>query len=71
MSHREFESRWEVAPMPYQVWEPFPEEAIVQVKNAFGESKIAIAKKLWWGWEPNNHEGVISQARRLDRIKID
>lgn len=55
------------ASMPYQDWRPFPANAIVQVKNRYGESRIDVATNLWWGYERENSEGVITMARRLDR----
>lgn len=54
---------------PYQTWLPFPPEAIVQVKNMYGESRIGRSITFWWGYEPWNLERVITKARRLDRIK--
>ena len=57
------------APYPYQNWLPFPPEAIVQIKNVCGESRIGRSITFWWGYEGGNHEGVIVKARRLDRIK--
>lgn len=56
-------------PMPYQNVSPFPKNAIVQVKNTYGESLISVAKDLWWGYETFNEEGTITIARRLDRPK--
>ncbi len=59
------------AEFPYQTWKPFPDEAIVQVKNAYGESRIAQAKDLWWGYETEctqTGESVIMLARRLDKV---
>lgn len=56
--------------MPYQEWNAFPPEAIVLVKNAYGDSRIDQAKNLWWGHEEEFGkvgEGVILLARRLDR----
>jgi hypothetical protein len=53
--------------MPYQKWQPFPDHAIVQIKNTVGDSRIDLSKNLWWGWEKSNPEGVIVKARRLDR----
>lgn len=60
------------AGMPFQTWKPFPPEAIVQIKNAFGDSRIGPAKSFWWGYEEELGgvgEGVITAARRLDREK--
>jgi hypothetical protein len=56
--------------MPYQNWNAFPSEAIVQVKNAYGDNRIAVSKDLWWGYESECgeiDEGVIIAARRLDK----
>lgn len=67
-----FKNRWRDAAMPYQNWQPFPSEAIVLVKNKFGDRTIAQAKDLWWGYEQDlgcTSEGVIIEARRLDRPK--
>jgi hypothetical protein len=61
------------APRPYQNWDAFPSHAIVQVWNVHGESKIAQAKDLWWGYDEEMGgagEGVITKARRLDREKV-
>jgi hypothetical protein len=63
-------SEWKIrrdSSMPYQEWSPFPPEAIVQIKNCYGDSRIDQASKFWWGYERNNSEGVITRARRLDR----
>lgn len=57
---------------PYQTWEPFPPEAIVLIKNAYGDSRIGPAKRFWWGYETDFGtiaEGVIVQAKRLDKPK--
>lgn len=57
---------------PYQAWNVFPPEAIVQVENAFGDSRIAVAGSLWWGYGQelgSLSEGVIVKARRLDKKK--
>lgn len=54
---------------PYQWWNAFPPEAVVQVKNCYGESNIGPASSYWWGYERDNAEGVITKARRLDRPK--
>lgn len=64
-----FMVRWYAA-MPYQEWRPFPDEAIVLVKNSSGERRIDLAKNLWWGYETEMGEvgdGVIMEAARLDR----
>lgn len=56
--------------MPYQDWRPFPDDAIVQVKNNCGHSTIGLSKDFWWGFEYDFDgvaEGVIMEARRLDR----
>lgn len=55
---------------PFQHWKAFPSEAIVLVKNAYGDRRIDQAKNLWWGYEiecGELGEGVIIEARRLDR----
>ena len=57
--------RWRDAWMPYQRWEPFPPQAIVQVKNCCGEGRISVAGDLWW----DNPDGVITHAGRLDTLK--
>ncbi len=57
------------AQFPFQIWLPFPQNAIVQVKNAYGDSRIAIVKEMWWGYEKDNEEGVIVAARRIDKLK--
>jgi len=57
---------------PFQTWNAFPLEAVVLVKNAYGESKVDLAKNLWWGYEQEMgsvSEGVIVKAKRLDRAK--
>lgn len=67
-----FLNRWKHASMPYQTWTPFPPEAIVLVKNKYGDRKIAQVKDLWWGWERElgeTAEGVIIEAARLDKPK--
>ena len=59
-------------PMPYQDGCPFPPCAIVQVRNAYGDSQIGPASSFWWGYEVDMGflaEGVIFKARRLDRPK--
>jgi len=58
--------------MPFQEWRAFPPDAIVLVKNAFGDRRIDIAGNLWWGYEEelgDIGEGVIVAAKRLDRAK--
>jgi hypothetical protein len=55
--------------MPYQTWDAFPPEAIVQVKNRMGDSRIGPASSFWWGYERSNPEGVIVYARRIDTPK--
>lgn len=60
------------AHMPYQNWKPFPCDAIVQIKNAYGDTKIGPASTFWWGYEEevgDIGEGVITRARRLDNPK--
>ena len=60
------------APLPFQTWHAFPPEAIVQIKNFWGDSRIGLAKDFWWGYETELGgigEGVIVKARRLDRPK--
>jgi hypothetical protein len=60
------------APMPYQTWKPFPDEAIVLVYNAYGDRRIAQCGTLWWGYENEVGaigEGVITRAKRLDRAR--
>ena len=65
------------APMPYQRWCPFPDNAIVQVRSTYHPEipdAIGPAKSFWWGYEQefgNTSEGVISRARRLDKPKKD
>lgn len=57
---------------PYQTWREFPPNAIVLVKNAYGDRKIDLAKNLWWGYEREFDqvgEGVIIAAKRLDKPK--
>lgn len=56
--------------MPRQNWKPFPCDAIVQIKNAYGDTKIGPAHSFWWGYEEESGgigESVITQARRLDK----
>lgn len=58
--------------MPFQTWKPFPDAAIVQIKNCFGDSRIGPASSFWWGYEEelgSVGEGVIVKARRLDKPK--
>lgn len=60
------------AAFPFQTWRPFPPEAIVQIKNCFGDSRIGPASSFWWGYEEELGcigEGVIVKARRLDKLK--
>ena len=60
------------AAMPYATWRPFPSDAIVQIRNAFGESNIGPAGDFWWGYATELgeiSEGVIIAARRLDKPK--
>lgn len=70
----DFKRRFYDAPMPYQEWRPFPPEAIVQIKNGYGDSRIGPVSSFWWGFEQEfgcAGEGVILFARRLDRTKGD
>lgn len=56
--------------MPYQIWNAYPPEAIVLVKNAYGARRIDLAGKLWWGYQEEMgcvSDGVIMEAKRLDR----
>lgn len=54
---------------PYQTWREFaslPQETIVEVENAYGCSRQAKVKDLWWGYETEMGqvgEGVIIKAR--------
>ena len=60
--------------LPYQEWREFPSNAIVMVKNAYGDKRIDVVKNLWWGYERELDqigEGVIIAAKRLDRPKND
>ena len=60
------------AAIPFQGWMPFPIDAIVQVKNQHGESRIGPAGTFWWGYEKDLGgvaDGVITRARRLDKPK--
>ena len=50
-------------------WNVFPDEAIVQVKNIYGDSSIGPSNTFWWGYERDNPEGTIVKARRLDKPK--
>lgn len=57
---------------PYQSIIPFPKEAIVLVRNKYGEFTVGPAKKFWWGYESEMNEigyNVIMSAKRLDRPK--
>ncbi len=57
---------------PYQDRSPYPPEAIVQIENAYGDSRIGPAGTFWWGYERELGEvgeGVIIRSRRLDRPK--
>ncbi|MGD9670268.1 MAG: hypothetical protein AB7U75_14720 [Hyphomicrobiaceae bacterium] len=54
------------ANFPYQRWQPFPDEAIVEVANVHGEKSIGPARNFWWGYEQHNPEGTITRARSLD-----
>lgn len=56
--------------MPFQTWRAFPDDAIVQIRNAYGDTRIGLAKDFFWGYEEEmGHisEGTIIRARRLDR----
>lgn len=58
--------------MPYQMWKPFPDEALVQVSSYYEDvpDVIGLVKNFWWGYEEEVGqvgEGVIKRARRLDR----
>lgn len=69
----EWKNRFQDAFMPYQEWQPFPSEAIVQVRNSYGDSRIGPASSFWWGFEMELGqigEGVIMKARRLDKPMI-
>ena len=60
------------AAYPFQDWNLYPPEAIVQVKNSAGVSTIDLVRNLWWGYEKELGilgEGVITRARRLDKPK--
>lgn len=66
----EWKNRFQDAFMPYQDWKAFPDEAIVQVRTFYGDSRIGPAKSFWWGYEEEMGaigEGVIIKARRLDK----
>lgn len=57
-------------PYPYQDASPFCPNAIVQVRNAYGDSRIGTSASFWWGYEREGSEigeGVILLARQLDR----
>lgn len=59
--------------MPYQTWRAFPPEAVVQIWNAYGDTRIGPASSFWWGYEQecgSIGEGVIIRARRLDRPRV-
>lgn len=64
--------RWHHAPLPFQTWKPFPDDAIVKVYNCHGESNIGVVKDFWWGYEEELGgvgEGVITKCIRLDKPK--
>ena len=64
--------RFKDAPFPYQVWCPFPDEAIVEIANARDERVIGPANRFWWGYElelGGIGECVITRVRRLDTPK--
>ena len=70
----EWKDRFWDASMPYQPWHPFPDEAIVAVKNKHDQIAIGPAKSFWWGYETEVGligEGVIMKAARLDKPKTD
>lgn len=57
---------------PFQEWKPFPDEAIVLIKNIHGVKMIGPAGQFWWGYEQylgQVAEGVIVCAARLDKPK--
>lgn len=57
------------AAMPFQEWRAFESDAIVQVRNSYGDSRIGLTSDFWWGYERECGEigdGVIVSARRLD-----
>lgn len=56
---------------PYQEWNPFPPNAIVQISGYDRRcTKIGPAKSFWWGWASGlEAESVIRYARRLDTPK--
>lgn len=61
------------APFPFQTWRAFPQDAVVQIKNAYGESRVGPAGSFWWGYETELGDigaGVIVAARRLDKPKV-
>ena len=65
-----FLQRFIDAPLPYQEWRPFPDNAVVQIKGISGDSKIGVVKDFWWGYEEelgSIGEDVIIKARRLDK----
>ena len=67
-----FLRRFRDASYPYGGWHPFPPNAVVQVKNAYGETRIGLSKEFWWGYKrelDRLDEAVITRARRLDRPK--
>jgi len=49
--------------MPYQQWKPFPDDAMVEVKNIYGDSRTGVVSSFWWGYEDNNLEGTIYHCR--------
>lgn len=56
--------------MPYQRWCPFHPDALVQVKNAYGETRVDATRNMWWGYETelgDVSDGVIMVARQVVR----
>jgi hypothetical protein len=68
-------NRRDDASLPFQTWDAFPPEAIVQVRSAYYPDipdAIGPARNFWWGYEEDLSEigeGVIVKARRLDKPK--
>ena len=62
--HRSDEER------PYDNWQPFPEQAIVQVKYTDGGSDIVQSGQISWEYREKDGEpasSVVASARRLDK----
>jgi len=58
------------SPLPFQTWRAFAAQEIVQVWNAYGDSRVGPASDFWWGYEQEmgcTSDGVIIRARRLCR----